>query len=230
MGLYVYCVAPEGHDPPDGLRGLEGGAVRSLPAGGLVLWVSETERVPRPSVQTVRAHDRVVRASVTESVTTLPLRFGQWFGDPGGAGEVLGEEAERYRRALDEVAGAMEFGLRLVDPETDPGGEQGGEASPAAESGRAYMEALARRHAARRERRGRADELAGEIRRGLGGLVREQRSRPPDGSGATLARVAHLVDRSDFEAYREAVRGLEARHPELQWLTSGPWPPYTFAP
>jgi len=60
----------------------------------------------------------------------------------------------------------------------------------------------------------------------------QQRSRPEIlyvADAANLFAAAHLVERSTVQAYREKVSEAVKRRPELHFLVSGPWPPYSFA-
>lgn len=48
-------------------------------------------------------------------------------------------------------------------------------------------------------------------------------------SGALVVRAAHLVERGHVEEYRARVQLMgEERAGALRFLTSGPWPPYSF--
>ena len=47
--------------------------------------------------------------------------------------------------------------------------------------------------------------------------------------GKLVLSAAHLVERSKIGLYREKVAKLREERPELHFLMSGPWPPYTFA-
>jgi hypothetical protein len=41
--------------------------------------------------------------------------------------------------------------------------------------------------------------------------------------------AAHLVDRDRIENYRQMLKLARGERSELRFLTSGPWPPYSFA-
>jgi len=41
--------------------------------------------------------------------------------------------------------------------------------------------------------------------------------------------AAHLVERAVVEQYRARVKTAREERPELHFLVSGPWPPYSFA-
>ena len=49
------------------------------------------------------------------------------------------------------------------------------------------------------------------------------------GASSDLLQSAYLVPRQDADAFRDGVRRLEAAHPDLTIVCTGPWPPYTFA-
>jgi hypothetical protein len=64
------------------------------------------------------------------------------------------------------------------------------------------------------------DALAPLVR----GERRERHDRPP-----LIASVYHLVGRDSLEGYRTAVESA-ARAAGVRVTSSGPWPPYAFAP
>ena len=49
------------------------------------------------------------------------------------------------------------------------------------------------------------------------------------GASSDLIQSVYLVPRQDVAAFGEHVRRLEAAHPDLTIVCTGPWPPYTFA-
>lgn len=224
MGCYLYCIGPERLPAPDGdLRGLDGTPVLSWRLSPFTVWVSPAERAPTASIERIRRHDRVVRAATTATSTPLPVRFGQWFPAREALADRLHEKADGYREALRVVHRAVEFGLRVVDPGARP------LPVPKADGdGRAYMEALARRHARRDEARERGRRVAEELRAHFGPVVRSQRADPGDGGGL-LVEVSHLVRRDEIGRYRREAERYRKLHRELSLLLSGPWPPYSFA-
>jgi hypothetical protein len=44
-----------------------------------------------------------------------------------------------------------------------------------------------------------------------------------------IVAAAHLVDRKKVTKYRERLAEARKTRPELHFLVSGPWPPYTFS-
>lgn len=225
MGLYLYCVGEAAHPEPRAVEGLEGGAVRALDASGLRTWVSELPGAPSASLERVRAHNTVVEAATKER-TALPMRFGQWFASETELREVVAERRERLERRLERVRGAMEFGVRVLDPERGDATGSGAEA-PDRSSGRAYLEGLARREEETEKTRVRGAEVAAELRSFLGPLIRDHRVRPGGADG--IVAIAHLVARHDTGAYSDRVHTFTDRRSDLRFVISGPWPPYGFA-
>lgn len=220
MGLYLYCIGGADHPVPEGVRGIGGAPVSAVDLDGLVGWISSMDAVPGPSLDRVREHNEVVERACAER-TALPLRFGQWFSGESALAAELHDRRSALEDGLRRVAGALEMGVRVLDPEhrDDP---------PDRSTGRAYLEALALRGASATAARERGRAVAGELREWLGPLVREERVRPL-GTSAGLVAVAYLVDRHDIGTYTSRAEDFAAHHGDLSFLFSGPWPPYGFA-
>lgn len=219
MGLYLYCVGEPAHPKPGALHGIDGAPVRSLTTAGLRAWVSDMDAAPAASLERVRAHNQVVETSARDA-TPLPMRFGQWFGSTAELTAALADRQPGLGQALDRVRGAMEFGVRVLDP------SRTGEAVPDRSSGKAYLEGLARREEEAEQSRRRGAQVAAELRSFLGPAVRDQQVRP--GGVGTLVVIAHLVARHDTGTYRTRLRTFSLRWADLRFVFSGPWPPYGF--
>jgi hypothetical protein len=221
MGLYLYCVVPAEHEPGDALLGVDAEPVRSAAVGDLACWVSEHQAKPEVSVARIQQHNAVVEAAITDLVTPVPVRFGQWVESEPRLRAVMGERMDHFRDWLPLFAGALEFGLRALNPEQPPA--QVVRPEPYT-TGRAYLTALREQM---RSREGNL-EIRDLIHDEFASLVRAERFEEAQGTHGLLS-VAHLVARTDFDAYRHRVRELRERSPHLRFLTSGPWPPYSFA-
>jgi Gas vesicle synthesis protein GvpL/GvpF len=206
--IYLYAIAEELDGLPD-VRGVDGARLARRSVEGLDLVVSESAEVDA-SEEAVLAHARVVEALVERSAALLPARFGRGFRDEDALREAIEGRAASLREALAQVRGCVEVGVRVVAPEPA--------AAPAAESGRAYMEALQARV-----------EEAGRLHEPLAALARAA-TRTVGATPRLLLSGAYLVEPAALEGFRRRVSELEAAHPELTFVTTGPWPPYSFAP
>jgi hypothetical protein len=208
--IYLYAIAEELDDLPEVL-GVDGAPLVHGSAAGLDLVLSEHDGGEvDASEEAVLAHARVVEALVARSAALLPARFGRGFRDPDALREAIEGRAASLREALAQVRGCVEVGVRVLRPEPAP--------PPAAESGRAYMEArLAHTEEAR------------ELHEPLAALARAA-TRTVGATPRLLLSGAYLVEPGELDAFRSRVSELEAAHPELTFVTTGPWPPYSFAP
>lgn len=220
MGLYLYCLGAHDHPEPRDTAGLEGAPVAPLRAADLLAWVSELSAAPAASLARIREHNHVVERACAER-TALPVRFGQWFPDAAALGQELDARRAALAERLAAVDGALEMGVRVIDPARSA-------ELPDRSSGRAYLEALAQRESAARAERERGAAIARELAAWIGPLVRDTRVRLL-GTAAGLVAVAHLVDRHDIGGYAARAREFAPRHGDLRFLFSGPWPPYGFA-
>ncbi|HEY0671480.1 MAG TPA: GvpL/GvpF family gas vesicle protein [Longimicrobiales bacterium] len=225
MGSYAYCVVPIAHYPPAGLTGLDGASVEYLAAGPVGVWVSRMSR-PQPGVALLQAHNDVVEAAITEQVTPVPLRFGQWLAEEAQLVAGIEEKAARYVEQLEQFAGCLEFGLRFLDPSI---GTEARDVHPAGPiSGYEYMQALAANSKLADQIRRQAEEVRERVGMILGHLIRAQQEEKSDSPHAVLT-LSHLVARPHLDEYREQARSLRTDFPALRMLLSGPWPPYSFA-
>jgi hypothetical protein len=225
MGVYAYCVVPFGHPIPTGLTGLGSAEVNAFPSGDIAIWITRGER-PDPGIQGIQAHNAVVEAAVTEQVTPVPLRFGQWLAEESELQAAVAEKATSYRERLAQFAGCLEFGIRLIDP-ADLDTARVVHRTPAT-SGLEYMRALQESSRLAETKRAESEAVHAQIRELLREWVREEKVEEARTPHAVLT-VSHLVARSNFDKYRAQGRNIRALFPELRMLLSGPWPPYSFA-
>lgn len=221
MGFYIYCVVPANY-APGSLTGIDQAPVQLVSCAGLGLWISEFDSVPEPAVPRIKQHNRVVEAAISEQVTPVPVRFGQWAADRAALEQSFAPRAENFTRLLALFAGALEFGLRILDPAASTAQDVHG--TGPARSGREYLAAL-------RERLRPADvdaQLHERVQASVKDLVRLERCER-QGTPYPMVSYAHLVARRDFERYRLQVRQLREATPGMRFLLSGPWPPYSFA-
>jgi Gas vesicle synthesis protein GvpL/GvpF len=212
--IYLYAIAEELTGLP-GPRRLDDAPLDRRTVDGLDLVVSEHDGTDvAASEEAVLAHARVVEALVERSGALLPARFGRGFRDEAALREAIEGRAGSLRDALAQVRGCVEVGVRVLAPEAVPSPET-------AESGRAYMEA-------RLARAGETERLAGELHEPLAELARAA-TRTVGATPRLLLSGAYLVEPGELDAFRRRVGELEAEHPELTFVSTGPWPPYSFA-
>jgi hypothetical protein len=208
--LYVYAFVPAPASVPEA-PGISEAEVRSQPLDGLDAIVSEHDETVEASDEAVLAHARVVEAVAATNDAVLPARFGGMHADGDALRHAVASRPE-LRDSLERVRGCVELGLRVF-----------GEATPSSSpsSGADYMRI-------RLEQRRELDRLSSELHEPLARLSRDSEVNV----GATprlLLTGAYLVEREQLDAFREELAMLQAKHPELGAVCTGPWPPYSFA-
>jgi hypothetical protein len=208
--LYVYAFVSAPASVPD-VSGLDGSTLGARHLGALDAVVSEHDGPVDASEMAVLEHARVVEAVAEANDGVLPVRFGGMHDDEAALSAAVAGRGG-LAEALGRVRGCVELGLRVL----------GGAGLPAAAStGAEYMRA-------RLERRHELDRLADELHAPLAALARDS-TLAVGTTPRLLLTASYLVPRAEVETFGETVAILQAAHPELGIVCTGPWPPYSFA-
>jgi hypothetical protein len=210
--IHVYAIARELEElPPVG--GLGDAPLERRRVGGLDVVVSRTE-ADEPSEEAIIRHAEVVEALASRSNALLPARFGDVFSNERELAGAIERKRAELESALARVRGCVEFGLRVLLPDSDSARPR------AARTGREYM-------ALRLDEANRRTRLAEQVDEPLAELARAS-MRSAESSELLLA-ASYLVPERDAQEFRTRVELLQSRHPDLSIVCSGPWPPYSFA-
>jgi hypothetical protein len=214
--VYAFAEAAAAAAAAVGAAGaIDGAAVELLELDDVVVAISHHDRAPAASEESVVRHASVVEALARGGAAVLPARFGLAYPDEAALAAAVAARAGDLRAGLDRVRGRVELGLRVLGAEErdeEPGDVTGGE----------YLRARLRA-AARRER------VAADVHGSLEPVAAEA-TRSGGPGGRLLLNAAYLVDAPAVERFQRAVHDLQAAHPELSFVCTGPWPPYSFAP
>ena len=239
MSLYAYCLSDEVTALAlETIRGVAGATPILIEHEGLAAVVSDYES---DSVSVTRenvlAHERVVQ-QVLAQTTPLPFRFGTLVSE-ARLRNYLTTQKGVLEAQLARVRGCVEMSVKVIRDKEAFESESTGQDSttreeqPVAEdlsegAGTIYL------HKKRREMMGdellkeRAEEIAGWLAERLASTVRESvvSVRPQE---MLSVAAAYLVERAQLEEYRERLRRARDERREIHFLTSGPWPPYSFS-
>jgi hypothetical protein len=165
------------------------------------------------TADTLWRHEQVVETLMKDR-DLLPVRFGTRLDDDAAAARSLAGRRDEFKRALEQVRGAVELSVRAVFLDTVGGVE------PTGKTGADYLR-LKRRITAAQE------TVASAVHEPLLALARAHALRSPRPPAEAL-RAAYLVDRGAVAGFTALVAQLDEQHPGLQLLCTGPWPPYSF--
>src|SRR5205807_1997448 len=187
--------------------------LREVSSDGLSAVFTEAAGERSVTAERLWHHEHVVE-TLMDSRDLLPVRYGTRMPDEDAACRILDTRRDELTRALGLVRGAVELSVRVFDAAAD-----GPDARTS--SGSEYLRERARRAGA-------AEAATRTVQRPLQELARADAARQPT-LDRELMRSAFLVDRERVARFTRAVADLQAAHPALRLLCTGPWPPYSFA-
>jgi hypothetical protein len=224
MKFYVYCLA-EKIDAPPPVRGISGARVEVIKVEDWQLLVSEFEADSAPPVTRENAltHDAVVR-SVLNETTPLPFRFGTVQTEPQLLSYIRTHRVALAAK-LAQIRGCVEMNVKIISHTTDldttaEAIEQG--------PGARFLKEKQRELFGSERRAMEAREVAAWLEEQTESFVRQKEiSLCP--TEKLIVAAAHLVAREQVTKYRDRLASAREMRPELHFLVSGPWPPYTFS-
>jgi len=219
MKLYAYCLCADLDTFESSVSGVSGTAVRALKIDDVSVLVSDCEAVP-PTKENALAHAKVVR-SVLGQTTPLPLRFGTVTTEQQLRTFVTTHKLTLAKKLAD-VRGCVEMDVKIIWQRSGSDASQPDETNG---PGTAFLKEKQRELGGDK----RLAELSSLLREELGSLIKDESTdlRPSDST--VLAAVFHLVENSKIQQYREKLAAVLEKRPELHFMVSGPWPPYSFA-
>jgi len=250
---YLYCLVREPQEPalagaPPGLPGCSPPRLLAVADG---LWLV-TAQAPLPEYGSEEiesrlsdlswvsdralAHEAVIE-HFTDADAVLPMKLFTLFASDERALAHFRDNRERIGRALDRVAGCVEWGVRILFDDARAREALAAEArqETGQRSGTAFLRRKKQEQDASRDLAGRlraeADAAFAELAEGAADAVRREPAAPPEAGGRLLLDAAFLVRTSDGADFEAAVERCAARLAPrgCEVVLTGPWPPYHFA-
>jgi len=222
MNLYAYCLVEDVDALDAAPLGISGAAVRLLRVGEFAVLVSnfdsDTVAVTRENALN---HAAVVR-SVLDRTTPLPFRFGTVITEKQLSSYISARKpALELRFAL--IRGCVELSVKIIR-------ELSTEKSAPGEitSGTTFLEEKRREIRGSEQSATEANDIATWLHEQVETLTRDEQVTVRPSEKLVLA-AAHLMARDKISQYKEIMAAAREKRPELHFLFSGPWPPYSFA-
>ena len=229
MKLYIYCLA-EGIDGLEGpTLGISGAPVRVLKTENLSVLVSDLDAdsvlVTRENALT---HAAVVR-SVLDYSTPLPFRFGTVVTELQ-LQSYLSTHQTALESKLASVRGCVEMSVKIIWENSVAQKPPSDEKTQATElgAGTSFLAEKRQQILGDKHRAAEATKISTWLHESLRELVGDEHVtlRPAE---RLVVSAAHLIERGKMGQYREKVAEMRQNRPDLHFLLSGPWPPYSFA-
>jgi hypothetical protein len=228
MKLYAYCLAEGVETLERPVLGISGAPVRILKIENLSVLVSDLDA---DSVLVTRenalAHAAAVR-SILDHTTPLPFRFGTVVTEQQ-LQSFISARKPALESKLASVRGCVEMNVKIIWQTFDEKQPEPGETSQDGVGvGTNFLAEKRRQIMGDEHRAAEAAKISTFVHDALSSFIREELVSLRPAERLVLA-AAHLVERSKITQYRDRVAEMRQKQPELHFLASGPWPPYSFA-
>ena len=223
MKLYVYCLA-EGVETIAEMRGVSGAVVRMAKMDELTVLVSDLEVDAVPVTrEEVLAHAAVVR-SVLDRTTPLPFRFGTLVTE-AQISSYISTRKTALKTKLAHVRDCVEMSVKIIWEVTTQHQDQQNTIEQG--TGTAFLTEKRREILGDEHRAAAVKEVSDWLHQSVSGLTRDEQVTLRPREKLVLA-ASHLVERAKLKQYKEKMAEVRTNRPELHFLRSGPWPPYSF--
>jgi hypothetical protein len=224
MKLYAYCLVENLLALGATTRGISGAAVRLLQVDEFAVLVSDFEAdTVTVSRENALDHAAVVR-SVLDRTTPLPFRFATLVTEQQLRSYISARRPALHTR-FELVRGCVEMSVKIIrELSTDNIIESQGTIN----SGTAFLQEKRRALLGSELNAAEATEISAWLHEQVAGLTRDEQVtvRP---SERLVVAAAHLIERDRIPQYKQVLAAAREKRPELHFLLSGPWPPYSFA-
>jgi len=224
MKLYAYCLVEDPDAFDASTRGISGATVRLLQIDELAVLVTDfnadTIAVTR---ENALDHAAVVR-SVLDRTTPLPFRFGTLVTEQQLRSYISARKAALQTRFA-HVRGCVEMSVKIIRELSDQIKTQ---VRDEITTGTSFLEERRREILGSEQKTAEAREIETWLHEQVDGLIRDEQVTIRPSEKLVLA-AAHLVERDKIGQYKEKTAAARKNRPELHFLFSGPWPPYSFA-
>ena len=225
MKLYAYCLAGDIDVLDDPAPGISSAPVRLLKTEGLSVLVSDLDAdVIQLTRENALAHAGVVR-SILDRTTPLPFRFGTLVTEQQLA-NYLSARKPAIETKLAHVRGCVEMSVKIIYEPTAQQSEPDENVNQGA--GTSFLAQKRREILGGEQGAAEAATISTWLHDHVSGLIRDEQVTLRPSEKLVLA-AAHLVERGRVKKYRENMAETCQSRPELHFLLSGPWPPYSFA-
>jgi hypothetical protein len=225
MKLYAYCLV-EGLKQLGSISGISSAPVRLLKVDDLSVLVSDYEGDAIPVTREHAMSHATVVQSILDQTTPLPCRFGTLVSEQH-LRSFLTTNKQAIADKLAHVRGCVEMNVKAIYPVPDL--ENVTDKQAPLGPGTAFLEEKRRALGGDERFAAQRTDLSNLLSKHLNGLTRDEQISVRASDKGVLVAAAHLVKRPEIQQYREKMAAAREPRPELRFLISGPWPPYSFA-
>jgi len=227
--FYPYCLVGQTIGLSEVLRGVDGREVLQTEVGTITAVLSEwDDKKVELTRENVLRHDAVVR-QVLEEATPLPFRFGHLV-TAHQLESYVESKSETLQSRLQHLHNCVEMSVKIIWNRAAELASQTPETEPIQKVGRGAAFLMSKQAEFQAEQSSSSDvaAIASWLKSRTSGLVRDELVvlRPAE---KLVVSASFLVERPSLAEYKNRTALFSEERSDLHFLTSGPWPPYSFS-
>lgn len=234
---YIYgIVQREARIPPE-LTGLYDAPLSTVVWQDLAAVTSPIESAALPTIPVYLMRHEAIVEELCQAGPTLPVRFGTVLADPAAVAQAIAGKYEVLLADMARVGDKVELGLTILWDTTADQNEAQSEqqtsltsatsAKGSSGAGKRYLDARRARYRFEAAQQNKVRAIIAALEQVFRPYALECRYRTLFSPRLTL-RAAYLVWPGQVQDFQHTVEETCEQQPDLRWLLSGPWPPYTF--
>lgn len=234
---YIYgIVLREARIPPE-LTGLHDAPLSTVAWQDLAAVTSPIESVTLPTIPAFLLRHEAVVEELCQAGPTLPVRFGTILADPAAVAQAIAGKYEVLLADMARVGDKVELGLTILwDTSADQNEAQAEQQTSittatsvmrSSGAGKHYLDARRAHYRFEAAQQNKVRAVVAALEQAFHPYTLEHRYRTFFSPRLTL-RAAYLVCPGQVRDFQHTVEEMCKQQPDLRWLLSGPWPPYTF--
>ena len=224
----LYAIAGDGFSETlvSGIPGMAGESLYPVRYNGIVAIAGIVGRERLTLDKSAALAYGEILDTLSENFTVLPCRFGTLLKDDDAITEVLQERCAFYERKLVELKDKKEFGLTIL-PEKKGAATCNVRNDRKAGDGKEYLMLKYQQFKAELELKENTRSAIDVIR-----LELQEISSECEGNSSANGQMSFsgsfLVEKKNMDFFCSKVKIFQRRYPELKFLLTGPWPPFSF--
>lgn len=245
MAILIYSILSVTESPAEThallseIRGMQEEELSMVIVDKIAVVTSNIQESPIKADQQNALAFAAVIESLAHHFTLLPVRFGTMMDSAATLTGMLGRNYDDILSNLLKVEGKSEFGLKVfcdshdlmaqLKSKSETNTSTVSNPAPEIKSSvfKAYVNRKLEEHRQEEMLLSFIDSVIAEIRESLNSFNAIARMKKK-ATETNIVDAVFLLKMQDKDALIQTVRGFQDRHPELNYVLTGPWPPYSF--
>lgn len=179
-------------------------------------------------IQNVLVHQKVVQKAWELSISIIPCRFGTILASEEKIISLLEKHYEILENELKRLEDKLEVSVRAIFSESDIKEAKREEVENQKSNGIKYLLEKKEKFDVVRELDAKAKKFKRRLNEATESLWTEIKTQKRSLDNGLLFSIYYLMDRDSLSPFRLSYQHFKEKHPELNLLYTGPWPPYSF--